>query len=106
MPDYQHLTRHSPSTGRGSPDVWGVYEAATGSIQYVVACPETKAAVVIDTVLNFDPAAARTSTESAERILALIEENGLTLTRILDTHLRAPRDRGHQFQTMVGTVSR
>ena len=61
MPDYQHLTRHSPSTGRGSPDVWGVYEAATGSIQYVVACPETKAAVVIDTVLNFDPAAARTS---------------------------------------------
>jgi len=89
MPDYQHLTRHSPSTGRGSPDVWGVYEAATGSIQYVVACPETKAAVVIDTVLDFDPAAARTSTESAERILALIEENGLTLTRILDTHPHA-----------------
>ena len=74
MPDYQHLTRHSPSTGRGSPDVWGVYEAATGSIQYVVACPETKAAVVIDTVLNFDPAAAlhvkaRADVREAQRVL-------------------------------------
>ena len=89
MPDHQHLTRHSPSTGSGSPDVWGIYEAGTGAIQYVVACPRTKQAVVIDAVLNFDPAYARTSTESAERVLALIEEQGLTLERILDTHPHA-----------------
>ncbi|MEO1949336.1 MBL fold metallo-hydrolase [Thioclava sp.] len=89
MTEYHHLTRHSPTTGRGSPDVWGIYEEASGSIQYVVACPETKAAVVIDTVLNFDPAAARTSTESAELTLALIQENGLVLNRILDTHPHA-----------------
>ena len=89
MTEYHHLTRHSPTTGRGSPDVWGIYEGASGSIQYVVACPETKAAVVIDTVLNFDPAAARTSTESAELTLALIQENGLVLNRILDTHPHA-----------------
>lgn len=89
MPDRQHLTRHSPSTGPGSPDVWGIYEVATGSIQYVAACPETRKAVVIDAVLNFDPAAARTSTESAERLLALIEDNGLMLDRILDTHPHA-----------------
>ena len=89
MPELQHLTRHSPSAGAGSPDVWGIYEADTGSIQYVAACPETKRAVVIDVVLNFDPASARTSTESAERVLSLIEGQGLILDRILDTHPHA-----------------
>ncbi len=89
MSDYQHLTRHSPSTGPGSPDVWGVYEADTGSIQYLAACPETKKAVLVDTVLNFDPKGARTSTESAETMLSLVEENGLDLERILDTHPHA-----------------
>nr|WP_238941449.1 MBL fold metallo-hydrolase [Jannaschia sp. Os4] len=83
------MTRHSPSSGPGSPDVWGVYEADTGSVQYVAACPETKQAVVIDAVLNFDPAAARTSTESAEALLALAEREGLALARILDTHPHA-----------------
>ncbi len=44
---------------------------------------------MIDVVLNFDPASARTSTESAERVLALIEERDLTLERVLDTHPHA-----------------
>ncbi len=89
MPDYQHLTRHSASTGAGSPDVWGIYEADTGSVQYVLACPETKKAALIDVVLNFDPKSARTSTESAESILDLVEKQGLELVRILDTHPHA-----------------
>ena len=89
MSDYQHLMRHSPSTGPGSPDVWGVYEADTGSIQYLAACPETKKAALVDTVLNFDPKSARTSTESAEHMLSLVEKNGLDLERILDTHPHA-----------------
>ena len=89
MPDHRHLTRHSPSTGTGSPDVWGVYEPDTGSIQYVAACPRTREAAVIDPVLDFDPAAARVSTGSAEALLALIEREGLALARILDTHPHA-----------------
>lgn len=89
MSNYQHLTKHSASTGSGSPDVWGVYEAATGSIQYLAACPETRRAVLIDVVLDFDPKSARTSTRSAERMLSLIEEHGLALERILDTHPHA-----------------
>ncbi|TYB87946.1 MBL fold metallo-hydrolase [Oceaniovalibus sp. ACAM 378] len=89
MSDYQHLTRHSPSTGSGSPDIWGIYEADTGSVQYVMACPETKKAALIDVVLNFDPRSARTSTESAEKVLELVKEQKLELVRILDTHPHA-----------------
>lgn len=89
MSDHQHFTRYSPSTGAGSPDVWGIYEADTGSIQYVMACPETKKAAVIDVVLNFDARSARTSTESAEKVLELVREKGLELVQILDTHPHA-----------------
>ncbi|EFL87586.1 MBL fold metallo-hydrolase [Ahrensia sp. R2A130] len=89
MAGFDNLTKYSPSTGSGSPNVWGVYEAATGSIQYIVACPDTKKAVVIDAVLNFDTKSASTTTRSAEYLLGLIDQNGLTLERILDTHPHA-----------------
>lgn len=82
-------TRHSPSTGAGSPDVWGVYEPDTGSIQYVCACPRTRKAVLIDVVLNFDPASAETSTASAEAVLDLAAREELDVVWVLDTHPHA-----------------
>ena len=82
-------TRHSPSTGPGSPDVWGLYEPDTGSVQYVCACPGTRKAALIDVVLNFDPACARTSTGSAEAVLELVSREGLEVAWVLDTHPHA-----------------
>ena len=82
-------TRHSPSVGPGSPDVWGVYEPDTGSVQYVCACPQTRKAALIDVVLNFDPASARTSTRSAEAVLELAAREGLDVVWVLDTHPHA-----------------
>ncbi|MEF2553188.1 MBL fold metallo-hydrolase [Aurantimonas sp. A2-1-M11] len=83
------LTRHSPSSGAGSPDIWGFYEEDTGSIQYVCADPATRKAALIDVVLNFNPAEARTSTESADEILAHVAREGLDVEWILDTHPHA-----------------
>ncbi|HEX2019259.1 MAG TPA: MBL fold metallo-hydrolase [Aurantimonas sp.] len=83
------LTRHSPSRGPGSPDVWGFYEEDTGSIQYVCADPATRKAALIDVVLDFDPAEARTATKSADEILAHVQREGLTVEWILDTHPHA-----------------
>ena len=82
-------TRHSPSTGPGSPDVWGLYEPDTGSVQYICACPRTRKAALIDVVLNFDPACARTSTKSAEAVLELAAGQGLEVAWVLDTHPHA-----------------
>jgi len=79
----------SPSRGARSPEVTGFYEPATGRIQYVVADPATKKAAIVDAVLNFDPRHARTSTTSADEILAFLRERGLNVEWILDTHPHA-----------------
>jgi glyoxylase-like metal-dependent hydrolase (beta-lactamase superfamily II) len=83
------VVRRSPSRGAGSPDVWGIYEPDTGSIQYVCADPETRKAALIDVVWNFDPTNYRTSTESMEQVLALVRENGLDVEWVIDTHPHA-----------------
>ncbi|MGM0480669.1 MAG: MBL fold metallo-hydrolase [Pseudomonadota bacterium] len=83
------IIRKSPSTGSKSPTVWGIYEPDTGSIQYVVADPVTKKAALVDVVQNFDPRSARTSFESADEVLQLVQDNGLTVEWVLDTHPHA-----------------
>lgn len=81
--------RHSPSTGRGSPDVWGLYEPQSGSIQYVCACPATGKAALIDVVRDFDLRSARTGTASMDAVLALVAREGLEVVWVLDTHPHA-----------------
>jgi glyoxylase-like metal-dependent hydrolase (beta-lactamase superfamily II) len=83
------VTRFSPSTGPGSPYVWGIYEPDTGSIQYVCADPATRQAALIDVVWNFDPRSYSTSTTSADQVLDLVAGNGLEVEWILDTHPHA-----------------
>lgn len=85
----QRVVVHSPSAGTGSPDVWGIYEPDTGSIQYICADPATKQAALIDVVWNLDPQSCRFSTGSLEQVLDLVRENGLTVQWILDTHPHA-----------------
>lgn len=85
----QPVVRFSPSSGAGAPDVWGIYEPDTGSIQYVCADPDTKQAALIDVVWNFDPKSFSTSFRSADQVLDLVEQNGLTVEWVLDTHPHA-----------------
>lgn len=85
----QRVIAHSPAVGRGSPDVWGVYEPDTGSIQYICADPATKKAALIDVVWNLDPRNFGFSTESLDQVLDIVQQNGLTVEWILDTHPHA-----------------
>ncbi|KAK7413075.1 hypothetical protein QQX98_008023 [Neonectria punicea] len=66
-----------------------LFEPKTGTWQYVVADPETKHAVVIDPVLDFDPAKNTTSTETADAILSLVKEQNYLVVKILETHVHA-----------------
>ena len=81
--------RTSPSRGPNSPEIVGFYERDTGSIQYLVTDPATKAAAIIDAVWNFDPKHARTSTDSVDEILHYVADKGLSVEWILDTHPHA-----------------
>ena len=83
------IVRHSPSSGPESPDVWGIYEPDTGSIQYVCADPATKKAALIDVAWNFDPRHYRFSTGSMDQVLDLVADNGLEVEWVLDTHPHA-----------------
>tara|TARA_R110002074_G_scaffold2726_4_gene15318 strand:+ start:339 stop:1178 length:840 start_codon:yes stop_codon:yes gene_type:complete len=62
---------------------------ASSTICYIVACPETDQCAVIDTVLDFDLASGRTSTEFAESVVAKVRALGLTVQWVLETHVHA-----------------
>lgn len=81
--------RASPSSGPNSPEIVGFYEADTGSVQYLVVDPTTKAAAIIDAVWNFDPQHARTSSASLDEILRYVADKDLSVAWILDTHPHA-----------------
>ncbi|KAF2004992.1 Metallo-hydrolase/oxidoreductase [Amniculicola lignicola CBS 123094] len=71
------------------PTIHSVYETKTGTWQYVVVDPSTKKAVVIDAVLDYDPATQVISTEAADGLLSLISEKGYKIEKILETHAHA-----------------
>src|SRR5687768_16833748 len=73
----------------GRPDVTGFYDPRTFSIQYVVADPATNACAIIDPVLDFDEKSGTVATANADRLLAFVEDKGLSVEWILDTHPHA-----------------
>lgn len=72
-----------------SPNVTAFYEERTGTMSYLVADPERNRAAIIDPVLVYEANAGRTRTEFADRILAAVSAQGVTVDWILDTHPHA-----------------
>lgn len=72
-----------------NPIVKSFWDQATGSWQYVFHDPETMKGAIVDPVLDFDPLAGATSTDSAQQLLDYIRETGIELVWILDTHPHA-----------------
>ena len=77
------------STPSARPQVTGFYDKPTGSIQYVVADPATGRCAIIDPVLDFDEKSGATSTHNADALLAFVDDKGLDIEWILDTHPHA-----------------
>ena len=71
------------------PEVTAFFDPRTFSVQYVVACPQTRDCAIIDPVLDYDEKSGSIKTENADKILALIEKSGLRVAWILDTHPHA-----------------
>jgi glyoxylase-like metal-dependent hydrolase (beta-lactamase superfamily II) len=71
------------------PDVVPFHHAGTGTWSYVVVDPATRAAAIVDPVLDYDWKSGRTSTSSADALAAHVAERGLQVAWILETHAHA-----------------
>ena len=72
-----------------TPIVKSFWDQPTGSWQYVFHDPQTMKGAIVDPVLDFDPLSGATSVANAERILAYVQEAGIEVVWILDTHPHA-----------------
>lgn len=65
------------------------FDKDSSTFSYVITDTSTKAAAIIDPVLNYDAAAGAVSTTDADKILAYITEQKLKVAWILETHAHA-----------------
>ena len=73
------------------------YDDVTATLTYVVYDENTKDAVVIDPVLDYEPHASNYSTESIDKVDEFIKTQGLKLHFILESHAHADHLTGSQF---------
>lgn len=79
------------------PEVQPFYDARTFTLTFVVFDPKTKDAVVIDPVLDYDPASGTTWTESVDRVSDFVRKHNLRVHYILETHAHADHLSGSQL---------
>lgn len=78
------LDGHAPK-----PLVTSFFHEPTFTATHVVADPRSRRVAVVDSVLDFDEKAGRTSTKAADEIVAFVEREGLTVDWLLETHAHA-----------------
>lgn len=71
------------------PAVTPFYHLDTATFSYVVRDPASRAAAIIDPVLDFDPKAGNTDVVSATSILEFVRREALQVQWILETHAHA-----------------
>ncbi len=79
-----------------TPTVKAFFDDATWTLTYVVYDEATRDAVVIDPVLDFDPLAVSTRTDSNDAVVAFVASEGLNVHWILETHAHADHLSGSQ----------
>ena len=72
-----------------APVICTFFDEATNTASHVVHCPVTKHAAIIDSVLDYEAAAGRTSFASAQAIVDYVVAEGLSVDWQLETHAHA-----------------
>ncbi len=84
-------------------DVTPFFDEVTRTTTYVLADPEAGVCAVIDSVLDYDPASGRTSTANADKVIALVKQNALSVAWILETHAHADHlSAAHYLKEQLG----
>ena len=72
-----------------TPTVTAFFDTATNTVSYVVQEPTGTSCAIIDSVLDYDAAAGRTDTTSADEIIGFVRDKGLSVAWILESHVHA-----------------
>ena len=78
-------------------DIQHFFDENTNTFSYVVSDPVTLQCAIIDSVLDYDPASATTTTTHVDEIIAYINKNELTVEWILETHVHADHLTASQY---------
>ena len=79
---------HAPAPSP-APQVAAFFDEATNTVSYVVRDPGSDACAIVDSVLDYDAAAGRTATESADAVIQYVRDNKLKVEWLLETHVHA-----------------
>lgn len=79
------------------PTVKEFFDKATWTLTYVVYDESTKDAVILDPVWDYDPAASKMSSKSADEVLEFVKVHNLNVHYILETHAHADHVSGSQI---------
>ncbi len=72
-----------------APAIQSFFDPATFTVTHVASDPATGRAAVIDSVLDYDPKSGRTSHASADQVIAFVQQHGLVVDWLLETHAHA-----------------
>lgn len=94
-------------TTQTTPEITAFFDEDTFTVTYIVADPDTKQCAVIDSVLDYDANMGRTRTDSADKVITHIKEQGLTLVWLLETHVHADHLSGAPYiqQQLGGKIT-
>jgi len=85
------------------PQIKAFFDDKTSTVTYLVWDPATRAAAIIDPVLDYEPHAARLTTESVDAVLDVANELGLQIIWALDTHAHADHlSAAHHVRNVTG----
>ena len=76
-------------TDRNHPHVKAFFDPATWTVSYVVYDHDGGHCAIIDSVLDYDSKSGRTTTMSADALMAFVKDKALTVQWILETHAHA-----------------
>jgi glyoxylase-like metal-dependent hydrolase (beta-lactamase superfamily II) len=72
-----------------TPEVDAFFDEATNTISYIVKDPTSNSCAIVDSVMDIDYAAGRITYDHADELIRNIEERGLKLEWIIETHVHA-----------------
>ena len=89
------------------PAITAFFDEATHTVSYLVFDPESREAAIIDPVLDYDSASGRTTFASADRIISAVQDEGLVVRWLIETHVHADHLSAATYiqQAVGGTLS-